>query len=107
MSIIDDEHELNRILESTNLDGYELIHLPMEQIGDWWHEHTDVGMASTLGTGSTSVLARREGNSTDLRSGVDPCQGCSLSSPPYHYNFFLQINVADDNEEGNKMNDDE
>ena len=48
MSIIDDEHELNKILESTSLDEYELINLPMKQSGDLSHKHTGVGMASTL-----------------------------------------------------------
>ena len=39
MSIIDNDHELDRILESTNLDKYKLIDLPMEQTGDSSHEH--------------------------------------------------------------------
>ena len=34
-----DEHELDRILESVNLDEYELIDFPMEQLGDSSHEH--------------------------------------------------------------------
>ena len=34
MSIIDDDHKLDRIIESTNLDEYEFIDLPMEQPGD-------------------------------------------------------------------------
>lgn len=33
MSLIDDDHELGRILEKTNLDEYELIDLPLEQHG--------------------------------------------------------------------------
>ena len=40
VSIIDDEHKLNKILESTNLDDYELIGLPMKQSGDLSHKHT-------------------------------------------------------------------
>ena len=43
VSIIDDEHELNQILKSTNvIDEYELIHLPMKQSGDSSHKHTGV-----------------------------------------------------------------
>ena len=52
MSIIDDKHKLDRILESMNLDEYELMDLLMEQPGDSSHEHTGVGMALTLDTGS-------------------------------------------------------
>ena len=37
MSITDDDHELDRILESTNLDEYEIIDLPMEQQDDSSH----------------------------------------------------------------------
>ena len=38
MSIIDDEHKVDRVLESTNLNEYELINLPIEQPGDSLHE---------------------------------------------------------------------
>ena len=31
MSVIDDDNELDRILENTNLHEYELIDLPLEQ----------------------------------------------------------------------------
>ena len=48
VSIIDDDHELNKILESTNSDEYELIDLPMKQSGGLSHKHAGVGMASTL-----------------------------------------------------------
>ena len=48
VSIIHDEHELNKIIESTNLDEYELIDLPMKQSGDLSHKHTGVGLVSTL-----------------------------------------------------------
>ena len=79
MSIIDDGHELERILESMNLDEYELINSPMEQQqpGDLSHEHA-VGMASTSDTESMLGLAPNEGSSTELCSGVDPCQGSSM-----------------------------
>ena len=40
MSIIDNNHEIDRILESMNLDDYELINLPMEQHDDKSQEHT-------------------------------------------------------------------
>ena len=72
MSIIDDDHELDGILEgilkSINLDEYELIDFSVEHPGDSSHEHTGVGMAPTSSTRSTSVLAPREGSSPELRS---------------------------------------
>ena len=48
--MIIDNRKLDRILECTNLDKYELIDLPMEQhddSDDSSQEHTDVGMAPT------------------------------------------------------------
>lgn len=81
MSIIGDDHELNRILGSTSLDEYELVDSPMkeQEPRDSSHEHTSVEMASTSSTGSMLGLALCEVNSTELHSGVDPCQGSSLS----------------------------
>ena len=38
MSIIDDDHDLDRILESMSLVEYELIDLPTEQHDDSSHE---------------------------------------------------------------------
>ena len=84
MSIIDDNHELDRILERMNLEEYELLNLPMEQPNDLLHKLTGVRMAPTLDTGSTSVLAPCEWSSMVLHSGVDPCQGSSLSSYTRH-----------------------
>ena len=86
MSIIDDDQELDRILESTNLDEYEPLNLPMEQPNDLLHELKGVRMAPTLDTESicTLGLAPHEGSSTVLHSGVDPCQGYSLSSYMRH-----------------------
>ena len=84
MSIIDDDSELDRILEITNFDNYELIDTPMES-DELLHELTDVGMAPASDTPSMSGLAPRIGGSRELRPGVDPCQGSSLcrSSPPH------------------------
>ena len=39
MLIIDDKQELDRILESVNLDEYVLIDLPLKQPGDLSHGH--------------------------------------------------------------------
>ena len=86
MSIINNEHKLHWILKSTNLDKYELMDLPIEQPGDSSQEHSGVGKAPTLDMESTSEQAPREGSSTELRSGVDPCQGYNMSSSPYSYN---------------------
>ena len=81
MSIIDDNHKLDRILESTNLDKYELINLTMEEPGDLLNKHMGVRVAPILDTGSTWGLASREGSSMELCLGVDLCQGFSLSLP--------------------------
>ena len=58
-SIIDDNRELGRTLECTctYLDKYEVIDLPIQQHDDSSQEHTGVGMAPTLDTKRTSVLA--------------------------------------------------
>ena len=70
VSIIDADHELDRIIKSTNLDEYECIDLPLMQPGDSSHEHTDVGLAPDLDTESTLGRAPRKGRSTELRSRV-------------------------------------
>ena len=56
MSVIDDDHKLDRILERTNIDKYKLIDLPMKQLDDSSHTLTAVRMAPTLDKGSTLVL---------------------------------------------------
>ena len=83
MSIIDDNRELDGILESRNLNEYELINLPMEQPDDLLHKHTciDIRMAPTLDTGSVLGLAHCEGSSMVLCLGVDPCLGVFSGSP--------------------------
>ena len=64
MLVVDDSLELDRILESTNLEEYELIDLPMEQPDDSLLKHTSVRMAHTLDTGSTLRLEPCEPSST-------------------------------------------
>ena len=56
-----DGHELDRILESTNLDEYEFIDLPVEQHDDSSQVHTGVGMAPTLDTSICRGLQSVEG----------------------------------------------
>ena len=53
--IVDNDHALDRILESRNLDKYELIDLWMEQPGDSSYERTGCGMAPTSDTISLIV----------------------------------------------------
>ena len=65
----------------TNLDDYELIDIPMES-DESLYKLTGVRMAPASDTPSTSGLAPRKGSSSELRPGVDLCQGSSLSSPP-------------------------
>ena len=63
MSIIDNNHEFDRILErmleSTNVDKYMSLLTCQWSIvhGDSSHEHSDIGMAPTLDTGSTNFGA--------------------------------------------------
>ena len=58
--LIYDNHELDRILESTNSDNYELINLSIEQHDDLSQEHMGVRMAPTLDT------SRMSGSDQDL-----------------------------------------
>lgn len=63
MSIIDDDHKLDRSIESMTLDEYKLIDSPTKQLNDSLHEHImGVRMALTLDTGITLGLAPREGS---------------------------------------------
>ena len=80
MSIINDDLELGRVLENTNLDEYELTDMPMEQPDESLHKLTVVGMAPTSHMLSMLGLAPCSRSSSVLHSGVDPCQGSSLSS---------------------------
>ena len=65
--MINNDHKLNRILESTILDKYGLINLSMEQHDDSSQEvNTGIGKAPTLDTRSTSGLTPREGSSVEL-----------------------------------------
>ena len=84
ISIIDDNHEFDRILESTNLDEYEIIDLPMEQPDHLSHELTGIGMPHTLDTGSMSGLAPREGNQRYCIRELTLARGSSLSSYTRH-----------------------
>ena len=81
--IINNDLELVRILGDTKFDEYELTDLPMEQPDELPHELTGVGMAPTSDMLCTSELAPRNRSSSVLRSGVDLCQGSSLSRSLY------------------------
>ena len=57
VSITDDEHELKKTLESTNLDEYELIDLPlMKQYSDYSHKHNGVRMAGNYHFGHSKYI---------------------------------------------------
>ena len=73
MFMIDDDNELDRILKDTNLDEYELIDLPLEQLGDSSQETTRIGTAPTMDMQSMSGLEPQVGSSVELCSKVDPC----------------------------------
>ena len=64
MSVIDNDREFDRNLETTNLDEYEVIDLPREQLNDLSHEHMGIRMATTLDVGIMSLLAPCEGSLT-------------------------------------------
>ena len=82
MSIINDNSELDKILETTNLDDYKLIDTPMEP-DESLHELTGVRMVSASDTPSTSGLAPHKRRSRELCVGVDTCQESSGSSSPH------------------------
>ena len=58
----DEDHEVNSILGSMNLESMSLSICQWEQPGDSSHEHTGVEKAPTLDTESTSGLAPCEGS---------------------------------------------
>ena len=84
MSMIDDDNELNRILEDTILDEYEIIDFPLEQLGDSSQEIRRRRIrrrnGPSMDTQSMSGLAPQVESSVELRLKVDPCQSTSLSS---------------------------
>ena len=84
--IVDDE-EIDRILQTTDLDEFELVDSPTMQLEEP-QENVGVEPAPTIDTQSTSGLAPRNGSSEELRPGVDPAQG---SSPPYSPSEFYGI----------------
>ena len=73
--------ELDRIVESTNLDENKLINWPMEQHHDSSQEQIGIKLASILNNRRTSGVTPGGGSAMELHSGVDPSQGSSLSSP--------------------------
>ena len=70
MTIIDDDQELARILENSNLDEYELIDVPIEQYSDSTQDNLGTRMSPISDTNSTSGLAPCKGSSRELRHGV-------------------------------------
>ena len=48
MSMIDDHNELNRLLENTNMEEFELIGSPREQLNHSLQKNTGVRSASTM-----------------------------------------------------------
>ena len=89
MSMIDDDDELDSTLENTKLDEFELIHSLQEQLDDSSQEDTcmGIGSAPAMDTNSTLGLVPQKGSSVELRLGVEPCQGSSLS-PPFNLIHF-------------------
>ena len=82
MARIDDDDELDRILETTNLDEFKLIESPLEQLDDESQENLGVGPAPTIHVASTLGLPPRNGSMVELCSVVDPWQGSSPSFSP-------------------------
>ena len=65
MSIINDDHELDKMLESTNLDKYKVIDLLMKQLNGLSHEYTGVEVAPTLDTESMTPSRKFNGTVFD------------------------------------------
>ena len=63
MLFINDDLELVRILENTNLDEYELTDMPIDEPDESSHKLTGIGMAPTLDMLNTSGLTPRNGSS--------------------------------------------
>ena len=76
MSIIDDDHELDRILENTYFDEYELIDLPMEQLEGSAQENSGVGTAPTYGQYGAAPRYCRT-----VRRGWHPVKGVQGNFP--------------------------
>ena len=96
MPIIDDDLELDRILDNTNVDEYmhELTDMPMEQPDESPQELTGVGTAPISDTQSTSGLAPSNGSSSVLHSGVDPCLGSYFACLLIHVCRHEQATLA-------------
>ena len=92
MPIINDDLELDRILDNTNVDEYmhELTDMPMEQPDESPQELTGVGTAPTSDTQSTSGLAPCNESSGVLRSRVDPCLGSYFACLLIHVHHHEQ-----------------
>ena len=93
--VIEDDTELNRILETTKFNEFEVVNSPLEELDLSSQELLGV-IACTLG------LPPQKGSNGELRVGVDPCQGSSLSFPNRVRNlctlgsrgpFFFVINL--------------
>ena len=74
MLFIDNDTELGRILDSTNLDKHKLIDLAM-------YMYNLVTRCTNIRASESLGLAPCEGNSMELRSGIDSSQGSSASLP--------------------------
>ena len=72
---------VHRNFENTNLDKYELIDFPLEQLGDLSQEHMGIEAAFTMDTGIARRAGILLGEFSGIALGVDPCHGSSLSSP--------------------------
>ena len=73
ISMIDDEDDLDRILQNTNLDEFEQTDRLQNQLDSLSKEEPSVRLAPTMDTNSTPGLAPRKGSNTELCSGVDTC----------------------------------
>ena len=81
ISMIVDSKELDKMLENTNLDEFKLNDSLREYLDGSLQENTGIGSVPNMDTDSTLGLAPTKGSNVELHSGVDPCQGSSLSPP--------------------------
>ena len=72
-----DDDELDRILENTILDKFELhvTDLPRELLDSSLQKEPGTGSAPIMDTNSTPGMAPRKGNNTELRLGLTLARG--------------------------------
>ena len=93
MCIIEDNTELDRIVQTTKFNVFQLVDSPLKQPMMSSQELLGGVLAPANDTAYTSGLAPRNGSNGELRTGVDPCQGL-LSFPNIAYIMYTCVNTC-------------